>query len=263
MVKSKLLKGISCVLVLCTMLCSSVVSGFALDDANSVSEEVDLGFAITKIDYTLVTLKKIGDVSDDGIVNLKDAILLQKAVLDDNLVAEWKSKGIFAAADLNRDGKIAMREAITVMKVASDKDLDLGTYYPEIKANRVACIDSKGFLHILKNKDTDVYSPYDGYDYDHYKLPPLDGFDYITPDLYIVKGDKAYITCTTYNGNTYIHVCSSFVIAKDIEAFDILITENGYCYYPENVHYILESPTSVYVLKGSKPSKVPPTGIII
>ena len=254
MVKSKLVKGISCVLALCMMLCSSVVTGFALDDANSVSDEVDLGFAITTADYTLIAPKKIGDVSDDGTVNLRDAILIQKAVINNNMVVEWKSKGMFAAADVNGDGMIAMNDAILVMKAVSNEK-DLGTYYPSTSdKDWTAYIDDKGFLQILNscNNSCIVITP-DGY----YNECPFDNLKTVSPDLYIVKNGKAYITCTNYNRGTYFYVCSRFVIDKD----NNLITENSYC-YPEDT-YILETSKAAYVAKGYEAYKVPPTGIII
>lgn len=253
MVKSKLLKGISCVLALCTMFCSSVVSGFALDDAKTITDGAELGFAITTADYTLIAPKKIGDVSDDGTVNLKDAILIQRAVLNPNpaMIVEWKSKGIFAAADVNGDGTVAMNDAILVMKAVSNGK-DLGTYYPSTTDEEwTAYIGDKDFLQIINSGNNFVSTP------DGYYTSPFDDLKTVSPDLYMVKNGKAYVTCTNYNSVTYLYVYSRFIIDKD----NNLITEKGYC-YPEGT-YVLETPKAAYAAKGYKAYKVPPTGIII
>ena len=55
---------------------------------------------------------KIGDVSDDGVVNLKDASLIQKALLGDVTLTEKQQK----AADVVNDGKISIADVVAVLR---------------------------------------------------------------------------------------------------------------------------------------------------
>ena len=87
---------------------------FTASDGTLTSEPYTLILTVTEA--TAV----IGDIDNNGVVNLKDATRLMK------YLADWEVEVNLAAADTNGDGEVNLKDATHLMKYLADWPVTLG-----------------------------------------------------------------------------------------------------------------------------------------